>query len=199
MKRRIKWIILLAILVQVALLLTLAVIANADENQAYLDSLLSSDIMVLLVVLILTVPVLLITLMLVLAFARNNKKPIVIDVESIDASGSTMNFSGKSSKTEGDSESEERFCMLGEIERKKEALVRRGYDRGVTLEKLCEDFRNYAASKLRLYYSISDIRRFIAGMAVSKIIILQGMSGTGKTSLAHAFGSFVDTHTRMAN
>ena len=197
MKRRIKWIILLAILVQVALLLTLAVIANADENQAYLDSLLSSDIMVLLVVLILTVPVLLITLMLVLAFARNNKKPIVIDVESIDASGSTMNFSGKSSKTEGDSESEERFCMLGEIERKKEALVRRGYDRGVTLEKLCEDFRNYAASKLRLYYSISDIRRFIAGMAVSKIIILQGMSGTGKTSLAHAFGSFVDNSSTV--
>ena len=29
-------------------------------------------------------------------------------------------------------------------------------------------------------------------MAVSKLVILQGMSGTGKTSLAHAFGSFTD-------
>ena len=65
-------------------------------------------------------------------------------------------------------------------------------DKGVSLEELCNSFRDYAASKHKLYYSIDDIRRFIAGMAVSHILILQGMSGTGKTSLAHAFGSFID-------
>ena len=65
------------------------------------------------------------------------------------------------------------------------------YDR-VTLEEFCNEFRNFAAGELGLYYSIDDIRRFIAGLAVSHIIILQGMSGTGKTSLAYAFGKFIE-------
>ena len=86
----------------------------------------------------------------------------------------------------------ERFCMLSAIDRKREHYGHRSYDRGITLENFCEDFRNYAASKLRLYYDIEDIRRFVSGLAVSKLVILQGMSGTGKTSLAHAFGAFTD-------
>ena len=61
----------------------------------------------------------------------------------------------------------------------------------IGLEELCERFRNFAAYKLHLYYSIDDIRRFIASLGVSPIIIMQGMSGTGKTSLASAFGNFV--------
>ena len=97
-----------------------------------------------------------------------------------------------SAEAKDESERGERFCMLGEIERKKNSYMRASYDKNITLEGLCNDLRNYAASRLRLYYDISDIRRFIAGMAVSRILILQGMSGTGKTSLAHAFGSFVD-------
>ena len=94
-------------------------------------------------------------------------------------------------------EGRERFCMLSEIENKKESYRKGGYDENVTLEGFCESLRNYAASNLRLYYDISDIRRFIAGMAVSHIIILQGMSGTGKTSLAHAFGSFIDNSSTI--
>ena len=58
------------------------------------------------------------------------------------------------------------------------------------LDELCEKFREYAAGKLGLYYDIADIRRFIAGMGISKLIILRGMSGTGKTSLAYAAGEF---------
>ena len=86
----------------------------------------------------------------------------------------------------------ERFCMLSEIDRNSMKYGHASYEKRVTLESFCNDFRNYAASKLRLYYDIEDIRRFVAGMAVSKLVILQGMSGTGKTSLAHAFGSFTD-------
>ena len=86
----------------------------------------------------------------------------------------------------------ERFCMLSDIERKKSQYERFDYDKNVTLDEFCDNFRNFAAKKLKLYYDIADIRRFVAGMAVSHILILQGMSGTGKTSLAHAFGSFVD-------
>ena len=86
----------------------------------------------------------------------------------------------------------ERFCMLSQIDRNSTSYGHTTYEKRVTLESFCDDFRNYAASKLRLYYDIEDIRRFVAGMAVSKLVILQGMSGTGKTSLAHAFGSFTD-------
>lgn len=58
------------------------------------------------------------------------------------------------------------------------------------LKTICRDFRNFAANKLGLYYELADIRRFIAGMGMSRLIILQGISGTGKTSLAYAAGEF---------
>ena len=90
-----------------------------------------------------------------------------------------------------------RFCMLGEIEGKRESYGHDDYNDNITLEQFCNDFRNYAASRLKLYYDIDDIRRFIAGMGVSHILILQGMSGTGKTSLAHAFGSYVDNQSTI--
>ena len=86
----------------------------------------------------------------------------------------------------------ERFCMLSEIDRNRAKYGKKKYEQGISLEYFCESFRNYAASNLKLYYEIEDIRRFVASMGVSRMLILQGMSGTGKTSLAHAFGSFVD-------
>ena len=84
-----------------------------------------------------------------------------------------------------------RFCMLSRIDDNKDEYRIKSFEDNVSLKKFCEDFRNYAASELRLYYDIKDIRRFIAGLLVSPIVILQGMSGTGKTSLAHAMGRFV--------
>ena len=84
-----------------------------------------------------------------------------------------------------------RFDGLSRIDEKKASYVRAQYDEGMSLQVICDDFRNYAASRLKLYYGKEDIRRFVAGMAVSHILILQGMSGTGKTSLAYAFGEFL--------
>ena len=60
----------------------------------------------------------------------------------------------------------------------------------LSLEELCNRFRNFAASQLKLYYKIDTIRQLFAGMATSKLIILEGISGTGKTSLAYAIGKF---------
>jgi hypothetical protein len=42
-----------------------------------------------------------------------------------------------------------------------------------------------------LYYSDEDVRSFIAGLAMSRLHILQGISGTGKTSLPRAFARAV--------
>jgi len=63
---------------------------------------------------------------------------------------------------------------------------------GLSLEELCNTFRLFAASQLHLYYTIDTIRQLFAGMSSSKLIILEGISGTGKTSLAYALGKFFD-------
>ena len=88
-----------------------------------------------------------------------------------------------------------RFYMLTQIDLEMENYVSPKYNNSITLEELCYAFRNYAAHDLKLYYDIKDIRRFIAGLAVTKLLILQGMSGTGKTSLAYAFGEFLNNKT----
>lgn len=61
---------------------------------------------------------------------------------------------------------------------------------GLTLKDLCENFRNFAASQLGLYYTITTIRQLFAGIGAGKIVILEGISGTGKTSLPYALGKF---------
>ena len=83
-----------------------------------------------------------------------------------------------------------RFPRLKHIDTVQKKKKSPQYDTSVTLEEICESFRLYAAGELGLYYSISDIRRFIAGMGISKLLILRGISGTGKTSLAYAAGEF---------
>ena len=98
-------------------------------------------------------------------------------------------------KDETQAETESRFCMLTNIDKAAETYVEPEYNNEITLKELCDTFRNFACSKLKLYYDITDIRRFIGGLAVTKLIILQGMSGTGKTSLAYAFGEFIKNET----
>jgi len=103
-----------------------------------------------------------------------------------------MLISDASAQNTSPTDTKERFGMLSEIDRRSGSYGHEHYDSGITFESFCNDFRNYMSNELKLYYDIEDVRRFVAGLAVSKIVILQGISGTGKTSLAHAFGSFID-------
>ena len=187
MKRRIKWILLLVLILVTAVFLVLALSRNTDFGDDIIKSgMLNSGTALIIAMLAVSVPVLLILLLMLILFTKRKAPKLTAHI-----SGAIRTTAAADTKAE-DAEVGERFCMLSEIERKKNSYRRSGYDKNITLESFCRDLRNYAASRLRLYYDISDIRRFIAGMAVSRIIILQGMSGTGKTSLAHAFGSFVD-------
>jgi len=88
-----------------------------------------------------------------------------------------------------------RFYMLTTIDEGMQNYVEPEYNETISLKEFCEEFRDYSSYKLHLYYDIKDIRRFVAGLAVTRLIILQGMSGTGKTSLAYAFGEFVENKT----
>ena len=73
------------------------------------------------------------------------------------------------------------------------------YDNEITLEQFCDRFRKFACSQLGLYYDIRLIRHFIASMGAARIVILQGISGTGKTSLPYAFGKFVQKNTTVCS
>ena len=84
---------------------------------------------------------------------------------------------------------EPRFSALSRID-EAEKTVAPGTGEEKPLHVLCQDFRHFAASRLGLYYDVADIRRFVAGMGVGRLILLRGMSGTGKTSLAYAAGEF---------
>ena len=161
------------------------------EEGGLLSLLTSGTAIVVYIFLILTV---IAVLVLVVLWGGREKKPSKAETKSPAPDSTALPFSdGKAAEDTAAG----RFCMLTRIEENRHRYGHPRYDSTVTLDRFCEDFRNYAAYQLKLYYDINDIRRFIAGMAVSKILILQGMSGTGKTSLAHAFGEFVDNRSTV--
>ena len=82
-----------------------------------------------------------------------------------------------------------RFANLSRIDDEQKKQTVSVYDHR-SLPQICEEFRDFAAGKLGLYYDIADIRRFVAGLGMSRLMIIRGMSGTGKTSLAYAAGAF---------
>ena len=95
---------------------------------------------------------------------------------------------------------ESRFFRLTSVDNYyKTQYVVPQYNNTISLEQLCEQFRMYSASQLGLYYDITMMRHFIASMGTTRIIILQGISGTGKTSLAYAFGKFVQKDTTVVS
>ncbi|MEV0711596.1 AAA family ATPase [Nocardia aurea] len=70
------------------------------------------------------------------------------------------------------------------------ALARVVAGRGFgTLSDLVDELRNRMATNTttNFYYSESDVRLFLAGLASSRLHLLQGISGTGKTSLPREF------------
>ena len=60
-----------------------------------------------------------------------------------------------------------------------------------SLEEIAEKFRNYLAKEEKLYFDIETIRYFISGFSASHFEILEGLSGTGKSSLPRYFTKFI--------
>ena len=92
-----------------------------------------------------------------------------------------------------------RFAKLTAIDEEYKNYKIKNYNNSFTLEELVELFRNFAASKLRLYYTTEMIRIFISALASTKLVILQCISGTGKTSLAYAWGKFLKHDSCVAS
>ena len=75
-----------------------------------------------------------------------------------------------------------------------------GHEELTSLKEIVAHVRNYAGSRKKeeqLYYKENDIRAFLAGMSVSRLLILQGMSGTGKSSLPRIFAEAISGFNRL--
>jgi len=92
-----------------------------------------------------------------------------------------------------------RFSKLIEVDTFYKTYVPPEYDNDIDLAGFCERYRNFACSRMHLYYEPKTIWLFMAGMASTKLIILQGISGTGKTSLPYSFGKFLGVDTTIAS
>lgn len=92
-----------------------------------------------------------------------------------------------------------RFSKLHQLDLEYKSYSPLNYGNSFTLEELVDLFRNFAASQLHLYYRDDMIRLFISALASTKLIILQGISGTGKTSLAYAWGKFLNNDSCVAS
>ena len=90
-----------------------------------------------------------------------------------------------------------RFPKLTLVDQRYADFVEPVFDDEITLAQLVGSYRRFACSQMHLYYTEEIIRRFVAGMASSKLLILEGISGTGKTSLPYSFSRFLDNPATM--
>ena len=190
---KIKYIALLALILFFGLLGVLAVfMAPSDGGLPMDNALIPSESVLVLGLLALLLPVLLIAL--IVSITKKPKKPQQIEAMKetklsarIDGNQGGASAPGTPDRADGES----RFFMLSRTDRYMKKYTAPEYRQELTLESFCKKFQAYAAGNLGLYYDIADIRRFVSNLGVSHILVMQGMSGTGKTSLAYAFGEFI--------
>ena len=183
-----------------------------NNFMTFWDKLLSKELVIIYVVVLLIV--VLLAVVVSISKSDNKKSSVYISADNIQNTLSnveTHNVSNETNsnemslgeeeelefETEEVTEEKSRFYQLTQIDIDYKKYQRHNYEAKASLKDICENFRNFASYKLNLYYDIADIRRFIAGLSVTKLIILQGMSGTGKTSLAYAFGKFLENQTTV--
>ena len=117
------------------------------------------------------------------------------EAETTDAEGGVIAADlSEGEKVETVEVGEPRFPRLSSVDAyyKSDAYVRPEYNTKISLEEVCINFRNFAASRLHLYYDLEVIKQMFATFGAAKMLILQGISGTGKTSLPYAFGQFIN-------
>lgn len=112
--------------------------------------------------------------------------------ESFAEAAATAVVNAKERVEEAQRSQVHRFPKLTLVDEKYHGYVEPTYDNGISLEEFTEGYRLYAASNLQLYYTPEIVRRFVAGMASSKLLILEGISGTGKTSLPYSFSRYMN-------
>lgn len=68
----------------------------------------------------------------------------------------------------------------------------------ITLEEMALQFQSFAANEHKIYYTLPLIRSFLAGLATSRLMILEGLSGTGKSMMPRMFSEFTGSKAFFA-
>ena len=205
---KIKYVVLLVLILLFGITAVLAIFLAGPTNGLPMDNaLIPSESVLILGLLVLMLPILLFAL--IISISRKHKKmrkieampeaklSVRLDGKGPDPKAEKLKGSavsaqpGAGAETPEREDGESRFFMLSRTDQIMQKYAAPTKKPGMTLAEFCESFRAYAAGNLGLYYDISDIRRFISNLGVSHILVMQGMSGTGKTSLAYAFGEFI--------
>ena len=155
-----------------------------------MDNNFPTQIILLIVAIIFFVILAIVAILMIYRYLRENAKYIIKpSTKNNDVIDLSKNITKKSNSVNN---TNQRFSKLILLDNKKREEI--AYDRITNLKELCDDFRNFCASSYsqHLYYDISTIRSFIANLATSKIMILQGISGTGKTSIILAFENYIN-------
>ncbi len=134
----------------------------------------------------------------VIRLTKEKERILALQIGQTDVSMNELNAifrdgeegEGEAGRESADGERQPRFAKLSAIDHKYKYYEAPIYRTDYTLEELCRDFRNFACSRMGLYYEEKVIRLLFAGLASTKLILLQGISGTGKTSLPYAMGKF---------
>lgn len=92
-----------------------------------------------------------------------------------------------------------RFPKLASVDEQFISAPERIFDNDITLPDIVERYKDFACNRMGLYYDQRTIRLFIASMATTKLIILEGISGTGKTSLPYSFAKFLNSQAGMVS
>ena len=144
------------------------------------------------------------------AAARNVSKELEMAKQSVDATNALnehLLHELESHKTALESRSGDTCPALSKVDTEveeqdfKDEIAKRIQRPQITsLKEMVSHVKNYAGSRRKeeqLFYTENDIRAFLAGMAVSRLIILQGMSGTGKSSLPRIFSEAISGFNRL--
>lgn len=96
----------------------------------------------------------------------------------------------------GEEETTQRFYKLCHIDEVWADYQPPIYNNTITLEQFCDQFRNFACSRLGLYYDTKLIRYFVASFGSNRLIILQGISVQVKLPLlVHSVSLYVTTQS----
>ena len=68
----------------------------------------------------------------------------------------------------------------------------------ITLEEFTLRFQSYCCNQCKVYYELPVLRAFVAGLATSRLLILQGLSGTGKSLMPRMFSQFTGSNVFFA-
>ena len=122
----------------------------------------------------------------------NSHGSLTTDTNASSEITPTVGENGEVETTEEDDVADEdiRFPQLYRLDKLNAKTKIVNYNNTQTLPELIDDFRCFSASQLHLYYNEDLLRVFFGGLACGKMLIFQGISGTGKTSLAYAWSKF---------